>query len=227
MNTIRRLFLALLSCIAASCGNRSKPSGDFASIDPNKILFSLPTICDPAPAVDPIAPPAGAKVLHEDDWRQIEFVAAANQEHINHELKTLIAFKNEHNRGQGWAQVYNRKEHPVPLATLEVPVSALPKTSMNALAIGGGPPWGGTVRGGFALDGGREWFIYGQHNDDGKIVNLAIQPGQANPGTEFVAAIINVSKNHDLLLVDWYATKIVDTSSSESVVAWAARYESR
>jgi len=48
-----------------------------SEIDPQSILFTLPTICDVAPATiqDASHNSPEAIHIHEDDWRQIEFIA--------------------------------------------------------------------------------------------------------------------------------------------------------
>ena len=221
---LRRLLPILLPILAASCSDHSKPSGEVHMADPKDILFSLPTLCDPAPAVDPTPPSAGHRTLHEDDWRQIEFVTHTNLEHIRKELASLIAFKQEHRRGPGWTQVYMRSEHPAALSTAVLRFSSLPSLPASALTIGSGPPWGGTVVGGFALTDAGDWFIYGQRSDDGHIIQLAVSPGRSIASEKFASALSEIAKGADLLLVDWYASSLVDTSTPASVLAWARRY---
>src|SRR5688572_21762880 len=49
-----------------------------ARMDPNEILYSLPTLSDAIPETDPGSRASGRRVLrlHEDDWRQIELISA-------------------------------------------------------------------------------------------------------------------------------------------------------
>jgi hypothetical protein len=55
-------------------------------VDPSKILYTLPTICDRIPAIGHGALVGDECVLHEDDWRQFELVsrqlAAESEEEI-------------------------------------------------------------------------------------------------------------------------------------------------
>lgn len=48
-----------------------------ASFSPDELLFSLPKICEEIPGAGPVPARDGQVVfrLHEDDWRQIEFVS--------------------------------------------------------------------------------------------------------------------------------------------------------
>lgn len=221
---LKGLLVTLLACLATSCGHRPKPSDVVRTINPNDVLFSLPTLCDPGPAVDAAPAPSGARTLHEDDWRQVEFVARTNLAHIHQELARLSAFKQEHRRGGGFTQVYVRKEHPTPFAAVRMQSKRLPSLPTSGLAIRGGPPWGGTVRGGFALSDTGDWFIYGQRTD-GHVVHLAVSPGGSVPSEQFAQELSRIAQSTGLLLVDWYGGLLVDTTASEPVLTWARRYE--
>jgi hypothetical protein len=216
---IKRLLAAVLMFLATSYCQGSKPNADLRTVDPKDILFSLPTICDPAPAVETMHGPAGARALHEDDWRQIEFVATANLDYISRELTTLAAFKKENRRGVGWTQVYVRKEHPAPLANLALRFASLPALPESALTLGGRP-----VRGGFALSDAGGWFLYGQRKPEGGILHLAVSPSPSVPSEQFARALVSIAQTDRLLLVDWYAGALVDTKTPESILAWTRRY---
>ena len=214
---LKRLLGMVLPLLASSCGNSAKP-GATQEIDPKKILFSLPTLCDPAPALDDSVVTDKARSLHEDDWRQIEFVPAANAAHIRSELAALAIFKQEHRQGSGWDQVYLRKEHPSPFSTLSAQFVDLPTLTEYPLALSGQK-----VRGGFALADSDGWFIYGQKTPEGKILELAVQPTGSQPTQQFARALVQIAHASGTLLVDWYHTSIVDTSSPDLVLAWAHR----
>lgn len=191
---------------------------------PEEILFSLPTLCEAIPAVAGAPPPGDARFLAEDDWRQIEFVGRSNSSYIEEQLASLATFKAEHRRGPGWTKVFMRGEHPWPLETIRFHSSGLPKFPNAALAIGGGPPWGGAILGGFALTDASDWFLYGQGNEEGCVTALALSPGRSSPSEQFLAAVSQLAQAGDLLLVDWYTGSLVDTRSFESIGLWAQRY---
>ena len=178
----------------------------------------------PSPAIDASPLPKVYRLLHEDDWRQIEFVAHTNHAHIQKELAALGAFKGQHRRGAGWTKVYIRREHPTPLAMVGLRWVDMPAFPASALGVGSGAPWGGTVKGGFALSDGGRWFIYGQRTEDGRILQLGMSASRSSPSELFAQAVSQLTKKAGLLLVDWYAGSLVDTSSLESVLAWAAEY---
>jgi hypothetical protein len=211
---MKRFLAALLPFLGTSCSERQTANEKVQLIDPKQILFSLPTLCDPAPAVDAGPAAAGARQLHEDDWRQIEFVPANNLDHIRKELEELAAFKREHQRANGWTQIYLRKEHPTPLAAIRLRFAALPVLSASDLALGGRP-----VRGGFALSEGGPWFVYGQRTPEGAILHLAVSPSGAACSKDFAQSLAMIAQSADLLLVNWYAGALVDTTSADSVLA--------
>jgi len=193
--------------------------------DPKKILFSLPTLCESTPAVYQAPRPEVGRSIHEDDWRQIEFVPLTNRTHIEKELQALTSFKQQHRRGPGWTSVYIRREHPTQLVATGLDFAKMPSLPVSTLWLGSGPPWGGLVKGGFALAESSNWFIYGQRAPEGKVIQLALFPSASPLSTAMSKILSRMSSELRLILVDWFAASVVDTSSSESVVAWSMRYQ--
>lgn len=225
MAMFKRLLQTVFPFAVKSRSDHSRPSDEARAVDPEDMLYSIPTLCDPGPATDATPPPAGYHWLDEDAWLQIEFVPQANLGHIEGELATLLAFEQRHRRGAGWTDVYVRKEHPTPFATVGLHFASLPALPASFLAIGDGPPWGGTVVGGFALSDGGDWFIYGQRTDDGHVVHLAVSRGRSVPSEQLAHALSQIAQTAGLLLVDWCARLLIDTSSPESVLARTRRYQ--
>lgn len=112
------------------------------TMNPDDILYSVPTLCDAIPGVVGTSPPGNARRVTEDDWRQVEFVGHSNSSYIQEQLVNLAAFKQEHRRGPGWTKIFIRGEHPWPLETIRIQWADLPKLPNAALVVGGGPPWG-------------------------------------------------------------------------------------
>lgn len=185
-----------------------------------EILYSVPTLCDPGPAVVDAPAPDVYRWLGEDDWRQVEFVARANLAHVQQELATLAAFRSEHWSDPGWTDVYLRHEHPVPFADIGLQFKKLPTLPLSGLAIGDESL---PVHGGFSLADGGAWFFYGQCSEEGHVVQLAVAPSGARPSAEFAGALARLARNFDLMVVDWCAGALVDTSSAESVLMWTGR----
>jgi hypothetical protein len=212
--------LLLSTMVWSSVG--SKVMSDESTLDPSNILFSLATICDPMPAFDEAPAPAGARWLHEDDWRQIEFVAVANRDYIGQQLESLALFKQQHRRGSGWDAIYPRAEHPTPLAATGLHLDKDQGLTTSALTIGEPAR---PVRGGFTLSDGSDWFIYGQRVPDGQLNQLGLQPGRSAISEEMAGTISQFARAANLMLVDWYRRTIVDTASPQSIQLWAAPTE--
>src|SRR5262245_1696202 len=85
-------IVAALVCILAFivyhnlARGRRRAKGEIAAT--GDILYGLPTICDPYPplAEAPHPPRPGESVLHEDDWRQVEFVSGDNRAYIGQQF---------------------------------------------------------------------------------------------------------------------------------------------
>jgi hypothetical protein len=217
---LKKILTSLLPFLAASCDRPQEKPSEAALMDPNQILFSLATLCDPIPATQPGTPTGSNKQLHEDDWRQIEFVQVANKEHVQAKLKELIAFKKAHQKGPGFTKVFIRPEHPTTFASTNYKATQLPRLTEYSLTLGGG-----AVVGGFALSDGGGWFIYGQRSAEGEVLHLAVSPDSSSePSDALVNGIIEIAGSN-FIFVDWYAATVVDTSSTQAVQNWARRFK--
>lgn len=121
------------------------------------ILFSLPTICDAAPETIPNPGNDGGEAfrLHEDNWRQMEFIPAAARAQVDRELAKVEAFKRANGTGSGCKSVYLRKERPDGLYPGGVSygrIDSIPHDPIERLRIGtiGTPQRAQIVKGGFA-----------------------------------------------------------------------------
>jgi hypothetical protein len=193
---------------------------DEIQVDPKQLLFTLRTICDELPAVDETSPPEGAMRLHEDDWREIEFVASVNRDYIDQQLAALAVFDQQHRAKCGWTEVYVRKEHPSPLAAAGIHLDDEQPLAMSALTISEPKR---TVRGGFALSDGSGWFVYGQRAPDGLVVQMGVAASASAMSRDFASQLSHFATAAHLMLVDWYRNVIVDTTTTDAVLRWANR----
>jgi hypothetical protein len=79
--------------------------------------------------------------MHEDDWRQVEFVGLTQQPEVEAELERLRSFKAQHSKGIGFTDVYVRHGRPDGLVPLQIENAALesllPSTARRrALVVG-------------------------------------------------------------------------------------------
>jgi len=180
------------------------------TMDPKRILFSMPTICDLAPPLIPSAAGAGGEnvfVLHEDDWRQVELVARADHVAVSRMLDEVRASERDNRDGPGWKNVYVRKEHPTPIQSLSLTTqmvgAAFGAIKPRRVALSSGGAGANQVQGGFALAVPGLGTLYGNTGEDQTVRNLAIVPayGAIDPGSR--DKLNAFCRAHALEVVDW------------------------
>jgi len=84
--------------------------------DPDKILFSLPSIDTTTPKPgDTECPPRKRLTIHEDDWRQIEFISMSHLPGIRSEMSAVERVYQECRQGAGFRRIHVREEIGAPL----------------------------------------------------------------------------------------------------------------
>lgn len=181
------------------------------------ILYSLPTICDGiASTSDVTAPEANVFTLHEDDWRQIEFISASHTESINAELLSIVSIYNNHQaEGGGFRELHVRRLITAPLKTkitLDDITSFLPDTIQmaNALTYNDDDM---EIANAFAIRID-PLVIYG-HLTDTWIDTLGIQfiDNPANITPALINSLVELMKADDLVFVDWVRVQVVPPSA--------------
>ena len=215
----------------------------------DKVLASLPTICETIPDVQPIniekdtsymagvdqsilskeERAAGENVfirpvtqepmgnifrIHEDYWRQIEFIGTGYEEAIKAERADIRAiFQNHSVQNNGvWgfkkvhirSRINNPVRHMFAYKTL---LSLLPKGSHLYRGIGFGGPGSqeadGLIENGFAIQVGPV-VIFGQHDGTTVKVMCLYDFGEPTIPSETVASFLNeVMNSGKIYLVDW------------------------
>ena len=184
---------------------------------PDAIYFSLPTLCDLLPELEPDEREAALEVrpLPEDEWRQIEFVSRQDATPVREILDELAQVEPDRVQGHPFSALYVRDELPTSLASLEIPAEAvrteLPThtfTPCLRLATGDGIR---TVRGGFAAFLGDIGTLYGVEGD-GALTTLALQPFPSKYEVEelSIERVARFCDRYGLFLVDWYRRTIVE-----------------
>ena len=185
-------------------------------MDPKDLLFSLPTLCDLAPPVVPVTAglvDGGAFVLHEDDWRQVEFVAKADHAAVARMLDEVRASATRNRVGLGWKNVYLRKDHATPIRSLsltkqQVRIAFGTSEAQPVVLSSGGSPVG-QVRGGFAVAVPGLGTLYG-HADGETVTALGIVPVRARIDEASRGRLSMFSDAHGLEIVDWERRDWVD-----------------
>jgi len=174
-------------------------------ISPHDILFSLPTISGEWPPLESGTSKANKNVLelHEDDWRQIEFVPIAERGLTDECLKGIAEIWEKQRQGPGFKTCYPRE---VTYSPLRIPLAEL------RLAAGARATWlegigiqrsAGLVPGGFALQMLSSVALYGQVQGD-VVVRLCVHNRwRNNVGAEDLEGLEALAERHGLEVVDW------------------------
>jgi len=169
------------------------------TLDPRDILFSLPTLNDRLPDEAGRADDTEVAVV-EDDWRQVELVAAALRFVVDDEIGEIERVHAERGRDPGFRRLHLRQR-------IDAPLDEVALGDVRALGLGPARPLrlhghAQRVGGGFAhpLPGG--WVLYGVAQGD-TVTTLALDPAGEPPPAETAAALEELAREHGLLLVDW------------------------
>jgi hypothetical protein len=220
------MLLAAIGTLLARRESRDRDSssqrdGQLELIDPNELLFSLPTINDGIPAVEigtGFAGEAGAMLIHEDEWRQEEFIPVANRGFVAETLSQHASHRAIHAQGLGFREVFVRTEPPVPLQTLGLKRDEIRRGILSEIAplhLEG--PTSARVRGGFALPLPDVGYVYGQ--EVGGVVT-ALGIGLVGSGVGSLERVVSLSRRNELLFVDWVRGVTVEPGDSAGFRAW-------
>lgn len=180
------------------------------TMSPRNILFSVPTLSDDMPVLDPIDKPPSRSdvVLHEDDWSQLEFLPRSATDDVRRLLTELKTFEQANRKSSGWKKPYVRRitrrpviSAPAPLKQLEARLGA---PLGGAAFITETNSFLGRVHKGFTFDLGGNVQLYGYTaNNDVPVLAASVGPKADN--MKLAAAFMKLNKSDGLMLVDWRA----------------------
>lgn len=175
---------------------------------PGDILFSLPTISDEVGTVSGDALPS-EKIfaLHEDDWRQVEFVSQSFAAEIDQEFSDIrYIYEHERVKGSGFKKVHIRKRIRAPLAGCQIQLADLEKTlrPKSKFEAVGFQRTRGTIPHSFAwtLDDGL--IVWGVTDSNASVAVLCIAGIPEATDVERVSEkLASFTAKEKLALVDW------------------------
>lgn len=203
---MKRLFALIRSVVGFS---RLDAKGqDSQTIDPNKILFTIPTLSDDLAPVEQVQLPIpdSAFTMHEDDWCQVEFFPKARLPQLHRMLKEYKSFERINRSSFGWKNVYVRRIERVPVLSGEQALTRL--GSMFSSTVGQAPilhattSLTGQVTNGFTMPLGGNIWLYGFVSDE-EVPVLAALVGEHPDDAVLTAALCKLSHAEGLVLVDW------------------------
>lgn len=176
------------------------------------VLYSLPTINDAIPETGSVAPEQNVFTLHEDDWRQMEFVSNSHSDTIGVEIRSIMSIYQQHQQSAGFSQLHVRKAIPRPLNRSIKPDQLqqyLPPDFLTAAAVV------------FAQDEHeiKDVFaynisplvIYGHLTPAGTIDALGMQfvDNPTNTLPYIIDGIVNFMVDYELTFVDWIRMQVL------------------
>ncbi len=202
---MKKLLVALMMALGFARTVGAEPATQV--MDPNDILFSMPTIAKDLPPLDPLSEPpaADALTLHEDDWAQAEFLPKAMLPEIRRMLSELKTFEAQNRDGLGWRNMYVRKFSRAPLIFGETALERLQSilgTRAGAAPLLTSVAGVGRVRGGFTIAIGRNVHLYG-YAEEGGIPVIAASLGSDPDHQGLTEAFAKLNTSDGLVLVDW------------------------
>jgi hypothetical protein len=176
------------------------------------ILFSLPSLSDALPALQPAPPLDGpVLVLHEDDWGQVELRRSAERVEIEREMAEIRRVLAEQRTASGgFREVHLRKLRP---PALDLPLDGLPdgrpydRVEIDSLQ-------GGQVRDGFARQSD-SLLVYGLADVRVRALCLEVLDPLAASIVEQGVRLQTLARDHDLVLVDWCVALLAEPSSPQ------------
>jgi hypothetical protein len=211
----------------------TSPPDEVGQAPAHFVRFATPTLCDARPATcEPRDLDATEDLpefhVEEDDWRQIEFLPTSLRDDLQDEIAAIEKFKIERWEGEGWADIYLRRDHLEGLPSIQLSFDELSKLfeswSRHDLSLVRENPDGATiakVHGSFLYEASEESFFYGQQHD-GSVAVLALRFFGQGRGSysKLIEKLVEMGGAFPLLAVDWNSGIIVDLRSREEIVRW-------
>lgn len=187
----------------------------------NDILFTLPTLCGDIPPVLAGSKKQGKHIfeLHEDDWRQIEFISLAQHNAIELEFAKIRDIYQQYriNNGQflAFKNIHVRQHIDAPLSE-EISFNQLTDFFAMMLSHYDGIAYQGSdglIAGGFAFNVASLLF-YGQYIEDRvKICGIKVGENVLTKSNDIARALQRFMTRYHLYLVDWCRLQIIPANS--------------
>jgi hypothetical protein len=175
--------------------------------DPKKILFSLPTISNDVGKPEGQVPPSDSVfAIHEDDWRQVEFVSGTFAPQIHQELVDIQQIWRSQKMEFGFKTLHVRQRIPEPMTGASLSLDELKKV-MPAVKVYAGVGFQrtrGIVSHSFAWAVDRTFTVWGIADERGNVIRLCVSGFPENEHVSAISeALSSLTRQHQLRFVDW------------------------
>lgn len=169
-------------------------------INPQNILFSLPTLNDSLFGSEAVDSTENLLLMHEDDWRQIEFISPRYEAEIAGEINSITGIYQNHRQEAGFDKIHLRNLIEQPLSDKKISVRDLAEnfSSVKKYDGFGISETKSKAKNSFAFRVENEIDFYGQMTQDGEILFLCVSGNNDSPDL-----MKKISEKYDVIFVDW------------------------
>jgi hypothetical protein len=173
-------------------------------VNPNDILYSLPSICAVVPDVNNRTLLGSELTIAEDDWRQFELISNQLADKVDKEIGKIKRIHENATDGVGWREIHIRKKPEIPIAsnialTYLANMLKVPAKSVGITYDGSQSP----INDGYSLTLNDDFSIYGLASK-GKVQVIAIgQDCNVSPNNESIDLLQQLAHKFNLDLVHW------------------------
>jgi len=204
----------LVVVFALALGLSVSVASETKTIDPKTLSFSLATINDTLPTIEPEAA-SGARdhVIQEDDWRQFEAISRAFDDEMQEELSDVRRIFEEKSKTSGghrvFSEIHIRKRIARPLSTPLIWSELLAAIGTQpSSVVGVRLQRQGMVKDGFSVRVG-QFTLFGIRHDDSVDVlcfDFTRTPGLSEAEAESLASFFEKSQ---LIVVHWPSAAVL------------------
>ena len=185
--------------------------------NPADALFSLPTISDDiGNARGDTLPNDTVFAMHEDDWRQVEFVSARFSSEINQEFADIQQIWNSEKSGPRFKKTHVRKRIPEPLAQSSLYLDDLNRifTPQKRFEAVGFLRTVGIIPQSFAWSVSRHLVMWGIVDSNAKVVRLCVSGLPEPDQTAAISAgLATLTERYQLRFIDWCHTTAIHSKA--------------
>jgi hypothetical protein len=191
-------------------------------VNPNNILYSLPSICDLVPAIGNRSLSGSELMIAEDDWRQFELISHQLADKVDKEIAKIQHIQANSIDGVGWREIHIRKKPEIPIAS-NIALTYL-ASMLKVAAKSAGITYDGSqspINEGYSFQLNDDFSVYGIA-PNGKVQVIAIgQDCNIPPNQDSIDLLQQLARKFNLDLVHWCRCIRVnpDDSSFRSLLA--------
>lgn len=180
------------------------------TVNPKKVLYSLPTICATIGGVNNTDSMKNVLVISQDDWRQTEFISSKFFREINCELLYIHEIYDNAQSKSGFKRMHMRQMVAFPMEEISIFVDYLSQYfTIQKHYKGVGYNAGvGIIPNSFAFLTSCNTKIWGEYAENKEIISLNIIAKDSFT-EKFTSQINKFMKENELYLVDWIRMLII------------------